>query len=60
MNAAEFLVWCMANEEITDEQFKLKYETICETQQHSLQRAVQKYGLPDMSLTRIIGDDNYE
>ena len=59
MNAIEFLVWAMSNPDATDEQLKLRYELICETDQHRLQKAVATYGKPDDSVSKLVGDPDY-
>jgi len=60
MNAIEFLIWCMTNEDAPDAEMKARYETLCETEQHRLQKAIKTYGHPDAAVTNLIGNDNYE
>ena len=60
MNAIEFLVWCMANGDKSDADMKARYETLCETDQHRLQRAIRAYGKPEDAVSQLVGDDSYE
>ncbi len=59
MNAIEFLVWAMTNPDATDADLKAKYESVYETDQHRLQRAVATYGKPDDSVSKLVGDPDY-
>lgn len=60
MTAIEFLVWSMSNPDATNEQLKVRYESICETDQHRLQKAVATYGKPDDSVTKLVGNPSYD
>lgn len=59
MNAIEFLVWAMTNPDAPDAELKTKYESICETEQHRLQKAVATYGKPSDSVSKLVGDPDY-
>lgn len=59
MNAIEFLVWAMTNPDAPDAELKTKYESLCETEQHRLQKAVATYGKPDDSVSKLVGDPDY-
>ena len=59
-SALEYVVWCMANESAPDCQLKAHYETLCETEQHRLQKAVDKYGEKDAGMGKVVSDEDYQ
>lgn len=60
MRAIEFLVWCVANPDAPATQMKANYETLCETEQFRLQKAVASHGKPDDSVSKLVGDPDYD
>lgn len=60
MSAIEFLVWAMTNPDAPQADLKAKYESVCETDQHRLQKAVATYGKPDDSVGKLVGDPDYD
>lgn len=57
--ALEYVVWCMANEDVSDCKLKSHYESLCETEQHRLQKAVKEYGKPETGMGKVVTDENY-